>query len=37
MIYEPVKVLATTIVEKIKTDEQTHYEMLSMLEIAISN
>ncbi len=34
---EPVKVLAKTIAEKIKTDELTHCKMLSMLEIALNN
>lgn len=34
---DEIKVLATTIVEKIRIDEKTHYEMLTMLNDVVQN
>jgi len=33
---DELKVLATTIVEKIRIDEETHYEMLQMLSDVVN-
>ena len=33
---DELKVLATTIVEKIRIDEETHYDMLSMLSVVVN-
>lgn len=34
---DEIKVLATVIVEKIRIDEETHYEMLTMLNDVVQN